>query len=286
MSGGESWQMRSINLKDKSMGLLTESLQANTKSQKAELAERFFLEEDFNAALNLYLEIVDDESQNALLHQRIAECYYALADYKKTEEACRKALDLNSELAIPHTLLSYLYFKENKAKESLAEAVTAYTLQPSSDQVLNCYGTILLADKKMEEAVPLLKQALSINPQNKSALNNLAIAYQWSKNYKQYLSVMRSIFEQKPSLRNFFKLLLAYQQRYAMAFTVVTLLSFPIAYIFDLKILLAIPAYVVLRGYRLSYQFLQNRQFRKFFVYLVTYSLFAVLVYMTFVSMN
>lgn len=256
------------------------------EKQKYYLAEKTFFEEDFSTALNLYLEIINDYPQNALFHQRIAECYYALADYKRVKDACHKALNLNSELAIPHTLFAYMYNKENKIKESLAEAITAYALQPDSDKVLGCYGTILLADKKVEEAIPLLLRALSINPKNKSARNNLAIAYQWDGNYKQYISAMIYIFKQKPSLRNFFKLLSAYQQRYALAFTVVTLLVFPIAYMFDFKILLIIPAYVALKGWWLSYQFLQNRQFRKFFVYLIVYSLFAALVYMTLINTN
>lgn len=242
------------------------------------------MSEDYPKALAAYLELIDNDPQNAYWWQGAAECYYATQNYDRTSFACLKAVELDAKLAIPHVLLAFVYFKMNKTKESMAEAEIAYTLAPSSERVLDCYGTILLATDKVDEAIPFLSRALSINAKLISARNNLALAYRRKGNNKQYLKEMMLVYRQRPSLTNLLRLWSAFQQRYAWLLTGLTIACIIAAYIFRISLLLLLPVYVVVKGWWIAFQFAATRKWKDAAIYFTSYSILGFLLYKVYLS--
>jgi hypothetical protein len=90
---------------------------------------------------------------------------------------------------------------------------------------------------------------LELHPNSVLAQQNLAIAYRMKKDYKKYIDAMMLVYRHNPNLLNAVKLLVAYQQRYAFFLSLAVFSALIGAWLFQLKILLIIPVFMVV--YRL-----------------------------------
>ena len=252
------------------------------REEEFNTAESQFRSGEFRKALQGYLSNVEKYPSDALLFQRIAECYFQLHDYDDARVFAQKAAELDINLAIPHVTLAYSAYKKGNVSESKVEAEKAYGLSPDSSEVLDCYGTILLATGDHENAIKMLNNALSINSSSYSARNNIAIAYLMKKDYKRHLEETRKIYLQKPSIKNALRLLTAYQQRFALPLTAITIIALVFAIFYKIDILLLIPGYVFMKGIWNSVQFVKSGQWRKALTHFIVYLIFGLLIYLVY----
>ncbi|NWG75741.1 MAG: tetratricopeptide repeat protein [Rubrivivax sp.] len=239
-------------------------------------AEELFRLEDFKDALVEFQKIIDKDPNDAVANQRIAECYYRLGDYNSAMEAANKAIEINPRLAVPHIILAFIYSRNDRYDQSIAEALVAYNLSPELVDSLDCYGTILTAQGRLKEGIPLLEKARDLEPTRLSVRNNLSIAYRGLRNYNKYLQEAEFVFKRSPSIKNGFRLLVAYQHKYALPLSMLVIFATLGALIFRMKLLLIIPAYIVVRGLLISYQLLKERKLKAALTHFTAYMLFAI----------
>lgn len=239
-------------------------------------AEELFKAEDFKSALVEFTKVIDEDPDDAIAYQRIAQCNDRLGNEDDAMKAAKKALEINPMLSIPYTILAFVYHRNNRDDKSLAGALTAYNLAPKSIDSLHCYGTILAAQGRLEEGIRLLEEARGLDPNRFSVRNNLAIAYIWAGNHSKYWEEANFLFAQRPSVKYGRMFLDAFQRKYAFILTVLAILAVFGALLLKLRLLLLFPTIPAVKGLLYSYQLLKQGKLRTALTYFIANMLYAV----------
>lgn len=121
--------------------------------------------------------------------------------------------------------MAYAYYGKKNLEAFRAEAREAYRLDPTSADVLTCYGIMLLVDQDEDGAINALTEAVRINPADIVARTNLAYAFSLAGNAKESLNQTRQIFSISPSISTAIRLLSAFHEAHTRAFGILLVLS-------------------------------------------------------------
>jgi len=112
----------------------------------------------------------------------------------------RKAIALDDSLASAHVALGYFLIMARKYDQGIAEGKRAYDLEPSSADVLHIYAAILTFSGRRDEAIPLFKEALRLNPIPPNAyLRHFGVALRDSGQYKEAIKLTQRAIEREPN---------------------------------------------------------------------------------------
>ncbi|KAI9340794.1 hypothetical protein DFJ73DRAFT_844470 [Zopfochytrium polystomum] len=116
----------------------------------------------------------------------------AVSDY-------RKSLSLDDNFVYAHIQLGVALYKEGKKGESSAVFAKAEKKFPTSPEVSNYYGEILLDQESYADALKSFDKAISMNPKSPLPYINKAILYlQWQKDIDMAESLCRKAIEVDP----------------------------------------------------------------------------------------
>jgi len=115
-------------------------------------------------------------------------------------EAVQKALALDDSNPITHFGLCMLYIMQKKHDKAIAAAERAVELSPSASYVYGGLGTALLYACRPNEAIPMVKKAISLNPiANSSLLRHLGVSYQMAGKYEDAIVVLKKSLQERPN---------------------------------------------------------------------------------------
>jgi FimV-like protein len=134
----------------------------------------------------------DDVKAEAALSQLIADqpdyypAVFALGQLKdssgdksQARQLYEKTLKINHQHISALNNLAYLLTENyNDPKGALELAVRAYRQMPSSPEIIETLGFVLVKNGRYEEAVPLLEKANEVIPDNPAVQLHLGMAYQ------------------------------------------------------------------------------------------------------------
>jgi len=119
---------------------------------------------------------------------------------ESSNKMLQKAIALDGSFADPRALLAFNLVMLGRHDEGVAEGERAYQLAPNSIGVLYWYGTILPTVGKGEEAVPLLKEVLRLNPRPSNALlRSMAFALRVAGRYEEAIEYLKRAIEREPN---------------------------------------------------------------------------------------
>jgi adenylate cyclase len=112
----------------------------------------------------------------------------------------QKAISLDNSLGIAHAGLGYVLVMVREYDKAIAAGERAVSLEPSSAGVLHQYASILTFVGRNEEAIPLFREALRLNPRPPNTYyrhfgNALANIGQ----YDEAIALQRKAIEQEPN---------------------------------------------------------------------------------------
>jgi len=142
--------------------------------------------------------------------------FYRTKDRAKSlqtaEQLAQKSIDLIGPDA-SHGLLSWIFLLRKQYEQAIVEAQKAVELYPNSAFVNLAYGLVLRMAGRFDEAIPVLKKAIRLNPVPPiNYLNNLAWAYAFSEQYEKAIPLWNRTIERNPDyLFAYMGLTLAYQ---------------------------------------------------------------------------
>lgn len=139
--------------------------QSKNEKYKANIAEIYFLQRDYETSLTLYFDIYNKDPTNPEIQKAIALLYFVLGDFKKSIDFYQKYLAQKDD---PESILNYaksLFYSKNiqSAKEILEGYVKAY---PDNADGLSTLADIYIAIKELPQAIDLNEKATSIEPEN------------------------------------------------------------------------------------------------------------------------
>ena len=119
---------------------------------------------------------------------------------KRAIELFRKAIELDDSLAAAHCALGFWSLYTRQYDTAIAEGKRALELEPNSADVIIGYAAILTFLGEPEEAIPLYKEALRLNPKPPSLyLRFLGIAFRDSGQYEKAIVQAKKAVEQEPN---------------------------------------------------------------------------------------
>jgi tetratricopeptide (TPR) repeat protein len=103
----------------------------------------------------------------------------AAGDKSQAKELYEKTLKINSQYIPALNNLAYLLAENFKdLKGALELSIKAYRQMPSSPEIMDTLGYVLLKNGRFKEAIPLLEKAHTAIPENSSVHLHLGMAYQ------------------------------------------------------------------------------------------------------------
>jgi tetratricopeptide (TPR) repeat protein len=112
----------------------------------------------------------------------------------------QKAVALDDASGEAHALLAYWLVLARQYDKSLAECERAVALAPHSDRVLHACAAAFAFLGKREEAIPMFREALRINPKPPAMYyRHFAIALRDSGLYDEGIELMKRLIQQNPN---------------------------------------------------------------------------------------
>ena len=107
-----------------------------------------------------------------LIH--VARTQVSLGNHVQAEQACRLALEEDSDSAEAHSMLGEVLHETDRFTEALESFEIALTLQPAAAECRNFYGICLKSVGRLDEAREQLLKSLELNPRAYGIYANLA----------------------------------------------------------------------------------------------------------------
>ena len=133
---------------------------------------------------------LDDSLSGAHSSLAFVDFYWSW-DVAGAQREFERALELDPKSVLAHHWYATFFLALGRLPESLQEIDKAQQLEPMSSAILADKGLILFHNGKKEQAIALLKQVESTEPDFLSPHNYLAIVYFLQGDYRQYLEEAR-----------------------------------------------------------------------------------------------
>jgi serine/threonine protein kinase/Tfp pilus assembly protein PilF len=158
--------------------------------------------EDLLTAIRYYEKALEEDGNYALAYAGLADAYGTLGGYgdiaplegrRKSEEAARKSLMLDENLAEGHTALGGVYVTFVPSDFSLGdrELRRAIQLSPSSALAHHNLGISLVRQGRLDEGLEEFLKARELDPLAAHIAKNLGLAYYLKRDYVRALEVLR-----------------------------------------------------------------------------------------------
>jgi len=119
---------------------------------------------------------------------------------KRAIELCEKAISLDDSLAIAHANLGYMLMMTGDYEKAIAQGEKAMALEPSSADILHWQAAILCYSAKVDESIPLFRQALRLNPMPPNVYyRHFVAALRHSGQYDEAIVLMKKAIEREPN---------------------------------------------------------------------------------------
>ncbi len=180
--------------------------------------------EDLLAAIRYYERAIEEDRNYALAYAGLADAYdnlgartyiAPLEGRRKAEEAARKALALDENLAEAHAALGEAYTDFAPFNFSLAdrELRRATELSPSLAMAHQYLGNSLARQGRLDESLAELLKARELDPLSPIIARTVAIPYYLKRDYVRALELLRQANELGPPLSTTFEIGIYIQNR-------------------------------------------------------------------------
>lgn len=145
--------------------LLAQAKAGEEEKYNANIAELYFLQQDYQTSLKLYNDIYDKNPNNTDIQKAIALLYFVSGDFNKSIEFYEKYLAQKSDKeSVLNYAKSLFYLKQTEpAKQILESYVNVY---PNDVEGLSTLADIYMAQKNPQSAMKLVDYGICLEPDN------------------------------------------------------------------------------------------------------------------------
>jgi len=119
---------------------------------------------------------------------------------KRAIELSQKAITLDDSFAPAHVGLGYWLTMARQHEKAIAEGERAMALEPSSADVIHNYAAILSYAGRREEAIPLFREALRLNPMPpNSYYRHFGMTLREAGHYEEAIAMIKKAIDKEPN---------------------------------------------------------------------------------------
>ena len=188
----------------------TSNLQAYLKATEAQWHASQATKESVLRAQQLAEEAIALDPKYAYAHMTLGQIHGLIVwlgmsqspgdSLKRCIELCQRAVALDDTLGEAHAVLGYWLVMARQYDKAVAEGERGMALEPNSDRVLQAYAATLTFVGRREEAIPLFREALRLNPKPPNVYyRHFGIALRDSGRYDEAIEVMKKAVERVPN---------------------------------------------------------------------------------------
>lgn len=177
-----------LNLSKDALSAFRKAYTVNPQHSKAYLEEARLLSrvfKDYDGATASYNKVLSIEPDNMNALKECGSVYAESGNYAKAESYFRRALAKLGTTQDPMTYynLSTVLYNQNKAEEAVKYAKEAYdtkdSLRSNTEKAMVVYNYALITEKSgnQNDAIPLYKEVLTLNPNHTKSKTNLGIMF-------------------------------------------------------------------------------------------------------------
>ncbi len=142
-------------------------------------------------------EAVAQEPRSPELHDELGSLYAQGRDWHHAEEEFSEAIRLKDDFVAAHIHMGYVLQAEQSA-EATREWMKAYNLAPADPRIALTVGKALADAGQDEQAVPILEQAVKLEPRSAAAAYQLAIVLQRVNRVPEAIQLLKRVVEAEP----------------------------------------------------------------------------------------
>lgn len=171
--------------------------QTNNEKYNADIAEVYFLKQDFQTSLKLYNEIYNRNPNNPDIQKSIALLYFVSGDFNKSIEFYQKYLAQKSDKeSVLNYAKSLFYSKQIEPARAILESYV--NVYPNDTEGLSTLADIYMAQKNLQQAANLVNRALCLEPDNMKLKIQSAKVNISAKNYVQAKTLLLQLLSLEP----------------------------------------------------------------------------------------
>jgi TolB-like protein/Flp pilus assembly protein TadD len=189
----------------------TENLKAFQYYMQGRAAAQRRTNADLLASVNYYEKALQEDGKYSLAYAGLSDAYANLGYYgsiapiegrRKAEEAARKALELDNNLAEAHAALGLVYIGFAPSNFSIGDGELRHAIELSPNLAVARYnlGLSLIRQGRLDEAIVELRKARELDPLSSVIARAGAIPYYFKRDYKRAFELLRVANELGPPL--------------------------------------------------------------------------------------
>ncbi len=233
-------------------------------------ADQLLSERKFLVAKEYYKDVIDEEPNNALAYQGLAQCLYSLNELDKALSVSQNALSINPNLAIPYVIIGQVYLQLQKYEDAENQFLRALELDPDLLSAQISLGVLHLRKDNTQQSISVLQRAIEIDSNSWIAHYNLGIANLRHNSIVDAYKEFKHAFILHPSLKSGGYTLLTFVASSKLLAIAITFIIFAVA--LSVRSLLTLPFFIISIAYLcwgVIYYFRLGKRTRSFLFFLI-----------------
>lgn len=148
--------------------------------------------ENIDSAIRVFEQAVKLDPKYALAHAALGEAYWQRYEGKaemqridQAQNACKRAVILNTGLSSGHTCLGLIYAGTGRFQEAIREYQTALDLEPTNDDIYKQLAAAFAETDRSEDAEKIWRQEIAFRPHYWVGYNSLGAIYHQQARYTE-----------------------------------------------------------------------------------------------------
>ena len=174
--------------------------------------------EDYHSRIGLWRDVVDKRPDNSRAHNNFGKCYFLKGKeltkkartatdrkeidrlFRKSEEALKRAIELDPNYAQGYMNLGKLYEQQTRADEAMGVLEKTILLMPERPEPLAHYGRQLMTKGETEEAIKYFERSLTKPQGGKYILTHgwLGVSYAQVNRYAESEKMFKRVLRRLP----------------------------------------------------------------------------------------
>lgn len=131
---------------------------------KLEEAQQARRNRKYKKAIELYMQAIHEDPNNALAHSGLGLTYIYLNQNDKALAMANKALQFDVNQPLAYITLASIYHAKGEMEQFKVEVEKAFALDPFFYEVGCTYANMLVSEKKFDEVLPVFEKIIESNP--------------------------------------------------------------------------------------------------------------------------